>query len=324
MIKEIEKMLPIKFKNCEIIKIENGASRRKYYRLKKNEQNAILMDSSKEPKQFKNYLKVHKILSKTKISIPEIYEIDRNKKNILLEDFGELRFDQILNKFELKDLLSIAVESLIEIKKEIGFDHNYLLPIYNYNIFKSEISEFVNFFYPYHEKKKMPIELQEEFYDTWKSQFDLFDFSFTSFVHKDYNFNNLIYLPNKNKHYKCGIIDFQNSFWGEDCWDLFSLLEDSRILIDDQYNEFFIDYFCLKTNQGNVKKVFANKYHFFNSSRQTRILGRWVKLSNMFNQKWYLDFIEITNKRLVRSLQKPYMKKIRSLYYKLIPQLYAF
>ena len=70
---------------AEIIKIENGASRRQYYRLKKNEQKAILMDSSKEPKQFENFLKVHKILSKTKISIPKIYEIDRNKKNILLE-----------------------------------------------------------------------------------------------------------------------------------------------------------------------------------------------------------------------------------------------
>ena len=93
MIKEIEKMLPIKFKNCEIIKIENGASRRKYYRLKKNEQNAILMDSSKEPRQFKNYLKVHKILSKTKISIPEIYEIDRNKKIFCLKILGN--FDLI-------------------------------------------------------------------------------------------------------------------------------------------------------------------------------------------------------------------------------------
>ena len=43
-----------------------------------------------------------------------------------------------------------------------------------------------------------------------------------------------------------------------------------------------------------------------------------------FNQKRYLDFIKVTNKRLMKSLQKPYMQKIRSLYYKLIPQLYAF
>ena len=218
----------------------------------------------------------------------------------------------------------MAVESLIEIKKEIRFVHNYNLPIYNYNIFKNELSEFVDFFYPYFQKKKMTSEMEAEFYHIWKSYFESLDFNFTSFVHKDYNLNNLMYLPNKTDHYKCGILDFQNSFWGEDCWDLFSLLEDSRVLFDDQYNEYFIKYFCLKTNQGNVSKMFLNKYHFFNSSRQTRLLGRWVKLSKMFNQKWYLDFIEITNKRLRKSLQKPYMKKIRSLYNKLIPQLYAY
>ena len=73
--------------------------------------------------------------------------------------------------------------------------------------------------------------MKVEFYHTWKSYFESLDLNFTSFVHKDYNLNNLIYLPNKKKHYKCGIIDFQNSFWGEDCWDLFSLLEDFKLLL---------------------------------------------------------------------------------------------
>ena len=104
MIKEIIKMLPIKFQNYEIINIENGASSRKYYRLINNQQKVIFMDSSKEPKQFDNFLKVYNILSKIRISIPKIYEIDRNKKTIILEDFGNLRFDKILNKFELKYL----------------------------------------------------------------------------------------------------------------------------------------------------------------------------------------------------------------------------
>ena len=38
------------------------------------------MDSSKEPEQFDNYLKVHKIISKTNISIPRIYDLDKKKK----------------------------------------------------------------------------------------------------------------------------------------------------------------------------------------------------------------------------------------------------
>ena len=324
MLKEIKNIIPKKFKDFKILNIKSEASTRKFYRLMKDEQKAILMDSSNEPKQFENFIKVHKIISNTKISIPKIYEIDRNKKTIILEDFGNLRFDKILNKFELKYLLSIAVESLIEIKKELRFNYEYNLPIYNYNTFKSELSEFVDFFYPHIQKKIMNNELKEEFYNTWKSYFESLDLNFTSFIHKDYNLNNLIYLPNRKKHYKCGIIDFQNSFWGEDCWDLFSLLEDSRILFDDYYNEYFINHFCLKTNQGNPTKNFLKKYHFFNSSRQTRLLGRWVKLSKLFNQKYYLNFIEVTNKRLEKSLQKPSMQKIRSLYHKLIPKLYAF
>ena len=55
--------------------------------------------------------------------------------NYLLEDFGDLRFDKILNKYELKDLLSIAVKSLIEIKNVIEFNPSYHLPTYNYKIF---------------------------------------------------------------------------------------------------------------------------------------------------------------------------------------------
>ena len=101
---------------------------------------------------------------------------------------------------------------MIEIKKELRFNYEYNLPIYNYNVFKSELSEFVDFFYPYFQKKSMDNELKEEFYNTWKTCFESLDLSFTSFIHKDYNLNNLIYLPNRKKHYKCGIIDFQIAF----------------------------------------------------------------------------------------------------------------
>ena len=100
MLKDIfENIVPKKFKDFKILKIKSEASKRKYYRLMKDKQKAILMDSSNEPEQFENFIKVHKIISKTKISIPTIYEIDRNKKTIILEDFGNLRFDKILNNY---------------------------------------------------------------------------------------------------------------------------------------------------------------------------------------------------------------------------------
>ena len=171
-------------------------------------------------------------------------------------------------------------------------------------------------------KKKLSPELVSDFYLCWKDQYDALDFNFNSFVHKDYNLNNLIFLPKRNNFKKCGIIDFQNAFWGENCWDLFSLLEDSRIYFDHQYSNYFIKYYYESSNQDYAIEEFKEKYFFLNCSRQTRLLGRWIKLTNNLQCKRYLDFIKITNKRLIKSLQMPYMKKIKFFYNKIIPDLY--
>ena len=85
MDEKILETLPIKFKNYEILKLRNGASKRKYYRLNKDQQQAILMDSSKEPEQFYSFLKVHKIISNSNISIPKIYEFDIDKNTYYLK-----------------------------------------------------------------------------------------------------------------------------------------------------------------------------------------------------------------------------------------------
>ena len=150
----------------------------------------------------------------------------------------------------------------------------------------------------------------------WKEAYNQFNFEFNNFVHKDFNINNLIFLPNRKKHLKCGIIDFQGAFWGESCWDLFSLLEDSRILYNDNYNEFFIKYFYSKINHTFSIEDFKIKYYFLSSARQTRLLGRWIKLSKEFNQKFYLKFIPITQQRLKKSLKMLNNNKLINFYNK--------
>ena len=68
---EIRNKIPFKYRNCKIEKIESGASRRLFYRLKNNSNSVICMDSSKEKKQYINLLKVYSLLSKVNISIPK-------------------------------------------------------------------------------------------------------------------------------------------------------------------------------------------------------------------------------------------------------------
>jgi len=132
----------------------------------------------------------------------------------------------------------------------------------------------------------------------------------------------LMYLPLRKDHLKCGLLDFQSAFWGESCWDLFSLLEDSRIYFDDQFNDYFIKYFYNSTNQNIVFEEFIERYYALNCSRQTRLLGRWVKLSKELNQDFYLDFIETTKKRLFKGLEKLNRKDLKLIYGKLIPGVF--
>ena len=311
-----------KYKDYKVEKIEDGASKRFFYRLSGKSNSVICLDSSNEKKEYNDLLKVYSYLSKINISIPDIYENDDVNNILILEDFGNLRFDKILESYSLKSLLECAVKTLTILKNEIIFDSSKDLSIYNYNTFKSEISEFPNYYYPYVYSKEIPKDLSEEFYECWQLYYDSLSFNFVNFIHKDFNFNNLIYLPSRKDHLRCGILDFQSAFWGESCWDLFSLLEDSRIYFDDQFNDYFIKLYYHYTNQNIEFEDFIEKYYMLSCSRQTRLLGRWVKLSKELNQSFYLDFIETTKKRLFKGLIKMNRKDLRSVYTKLLPELF--
>ncbi len=57
-------------------------------------------------------MKIYNILKDLDISIPEIYESNDTDLFTISEDFGNLRFDKIINKEPLDKLLFHAVESL--------------------------------------------------------------------------------------------------------------------------------------------------------------------------------------------------------------------
>ncbi len=311
-----------KYKDYKIEKIKSEASKRTFYRLIKDSNSLVCLDSGNEKKEYNNFLKIHSYLSKVNVSIPNIYDNDDINNILILEDFGNLRFDKILKDYPLKKLLKYAVKTLIVLKNDIYYNNSYELSVYNYNVFKSEISEFLDFYYPYVHNKEISKNLIEEFYGCWQSYFDSINFNFINFVHKDFNINNLIYLPSRKDHLRCGILDFQGAFWGESCWDLFSLLEDSRIYFDDQFNDYFIKLYYKSTNQNIDIDDFKEKYYMLNCARQTRLLGRWIKLSKELNQSFYLGFIETTKRRLVKGIEKTNRKNLKLIYSKLIPGLF--
>ena len=300
---------------ADLYKIDSDASKKKIYRFNNSKINKLVIDFSYNPIDFNLFIDVNNYLSNINISIPTIFEIDKKKCIIIMEDFGDKRYDKLINIIDPRDILYNAVDSLIEIQNNSKLDTFTNLEKYSFDLFREEISEFVNFYLPL---KNYKINYEDEFYSIWESEFNNIDFNWNTFVHKDFELTNLIYLPDRKEHLKCGIIDFQNAFIGFSGWDLFSLLENPRIYFSKKYNNELVEYFYTNTNQKISLKEFLVQYNFLNIARQTRIIGRWINLDSKNKNSNYLKFLKVTIKRLKNSLLCLNNKKIINLYNKVL------
>tara|TARA_B100000674_G_scaffold29300_1_gene20604 strand:+ start:583 stop:1497 length:915 start_codon:yes stop_codon:yes gene_type:complete len=297
-----------------LLEIKGGLSKKKVFRKAEKKINKIIIDFSADSKEFDNYLKINKILSKINIAIPKVYEVHVKKKIIVIEDFGNKNFNKIINEKDLFKLLKLAVDSLIVIQNSIHKDDLYDLEKYTFSELRKEISEFVDYYLPYKKVTNFNI---NNFYEIWEKIYDKQNFKFNSFVHKDFEFINLILLNNNNLHLRCGIIDFQSAFIGFKGWDLFSLLEFPRVNFTRKYNEDLIKYFYENITYSYDFESFRNQYYILNLARLTRLLGRWIKLSNKENNH-YLNFIDPTKERLCSCLKNIKDQNLKNMYKKVL------
>ena len=234
----------------------------------------------------------------------------QKKKIIVVEDFGNNNFDKIFKEDEVYSLLKLAIDNLIIIQNSVVEEDLTKLNKYSYNDLKKEISEFVDYYIPY---KQISNFQADRFYQSWKITFNSQKFDFTSLIHKDFEFINLILLSKNKLHLKCGIIDFQSAFVGFKGWDLFSILENPRLNFTRKYNEDLIKYFYENITIDNDFFEFRNQYYLLNLCRQSRLLGRWVKLFKN-GKKEYFKYINITTKRIISSINNLPSSDLKKIY----------
>ena len=66
--------IPSKYQNYRVERITSEASKRLFYRLSRDSNSVICLDSRNEKEEYNNFLKIYSYLSKVNISIPQIYE----------------------------------------------------------------------------------------------------------------------------------------------------------------------------------------------------------------------------------------------------------
>ena len=293
------------FKEEDIISIKNDASFRKYYRIKNK--NLIVMDAPPEKgESIEKFRTVADIIHTFNLSAPQIISLDVKHGFMLLEDFGQTSFSNILNKDNESELYKKAIEVLIEINRQSKSKEKQLskLKSYSIDLLVNESLLFIDWYLEKREgmlissdQKKEFIHILNDFYKNIKPQS-------STLVLRDYHVDNLFYLSNQKSLKQVGLIDFQDAVIGSSIYDLVSLLEDvRRPLKTDLQNELLE--FYIKGINIKVQDV-EREIKFFSIQRNLKILGIFYRLSIRDKKDSYLKYLPNAVKFIRKNLQDPF------------------
>jgi len=265
-----------------LVKIKGDASFRMFFRKKNNNYSSIVVFAKKE--KFKNLLiydSINKILIKSKILAPNLYEENYSRSYIEIEDFGnETLFKRLnkkkYNKFSyFKKIINLLTKiQLIKIKKIKNFKNkNYEIPKYNKNILIKEANLFCDWYAKKHLNKLSKDKFSKDFIKIIKRLTNNLKLKNNFFVHRDFHVSNLMLVNNQ-----IGVIDSQDALIGNRAYDLASLIDDVRLKTSKSFKNKIFNFYIKKQKKLDIKK-FKNDFEILSILRNLKIIGIFTRLA---------------------------------------------
>ena len=303
IIHTIENILKMKRVSYEDIKFLAGdASNRKYFIIKSQNIDRVLMYDD-NPESLEKFVKISNLLS-DKVTVPKIFLKLKENNILIIENFGKKKFSNIVNKTNQNSLYLLATDALIHVHKQ---KFNYNLDFYDENKFTNESNLFFEWFLQ--EDSSLKDKSKQDFNNEFKSFINLLKNIPKVFIHRDYHVDNLFFIENKDKHFSCGWIDYQDALIGPCVYDLVSLTQDARIDVDNKLERKIINYYL--KSFGNIDPTeFEICYKVVAIQRHLKVLGIFKRLAVRDNKKNYLVHIPRVIKMLKKNLSSREFRKI--------------
>ena len=300
--------------DAKVLKLAGDASARRYFRLTKRDgAQAILMDApTADGQTVAPFVAVAKLLRGFGLNPPQIYEADRQNGFLLLEDFGDALFADVIRQDPASEttLYSAAVDVLVDLAQKAPPSD---LPVFT-PVLMGEMIEPVFDWYCMGVTGDVQdaAPLQAMLTDALES------ISFQCLSLRDYHAENLIWLPERRGTKSVGLLDFQDAMIGPVGYDLVSLLQDARRDVGQETKIAMIERFCIAL--GLNRDDFAYSYAVVGLQRNLRILGIFARLAMKLDRPRYLDFIPRVWRYVEASLLHPELGSIADRVYADIPR----
>ncbi len=259
------------------------ASFRRYFRVARGDETAIVMDAPPQKEDVEPYLRIAGMLDAIGVNAPRILARNASEGFLLLTDLGSTTYLAELGRSARADALyADAIEALVRIQAR-GARFGAQLPPYDEKLLRFEMSLFTDWLLARH----LQVSLDPGATQALARVFDTLVASALEqppvFVHRDYHSRNLMVCSGHNP----GILDFQDAVHGPLTYDLVSLLRDCYIAWpQDRVVAWALDFRRRAASAG--LPVGADEQQFL---RWFDLMGvqRHLKASGIFARLWHRD-----------------------------------
>lgn len=225
------------------------------------------------------------------LTAPEVYELDEASGYILLEDFGDLSFKKAQEdgKAARGDLYALATDVLSWLRCH-GRAGDVDLPEYYASHVHTGRRRVVDWYMPAVRGQRNPDGLVEDYLRVWDSIERTLPPVPTGFLHVDYHFENLMWMPDRTGLAQCGVLDFQGAMIGPVPYDLANLLEDARVDVPADLRAAMMERYC-RTMSADERDVFTAWYRVLATQFHCRVIGQFIRLAVRDGKPRYLSMI---------------------------------
>ena len=283
------------------------ASFRSYYRLTKNGETYVLMDSSLMLESLPPFVEINERLSHVKVRVPRIIVKNIELGYLILEDFGSTHYLDILNQENYQMLYKKAIDEIVKMQQSNATD----LSLYDKVFLHFEMALMQEWYL----EKYLQTTLTKEQQSVIDTTLDTIANVVMSqpqgvFVHRDYHSRNMMLTPKGD----IGVIDFQDARVGAITYDLVSLLKDCYIEWDKHEVEQLALYYRDAVGLEVDDATFIKWFDFMGLQRHIKILGIFARLAIRDGKEGYIKDIPLTLKYILDvGVKYPELKELMDL-----------
>lgn len=301
--------------------LARDASFRRYDRLFRDGETAVLMDAPPPTENVAAFHKVALILRGLGLSAPEPYAVDEDAGLMLLEDLGDQTFTRVLNGGgDAAALYRTATDLLIALHRryQVSDAGDDVLSPYDDSRLLGEAALFTDWYMPAVLDASTPPEVRTAYIEGWRAALAAARAVPDSLVLRDYHVDNLMVVAGRDGVSACGLLDFQDAVIGPITYDLVSLLEDARHDVSAALASEMIDRY-LSAFPGLDRAAFAASYAVLGAQRSAKIIGIFTRLCRRDGKPVYLKHIPRVWRWLEGDLEHPALAEMRDWFARAVP-----